>query len=161
MASFNKFMAVGYLTKDAEVKTLPNGNTEVAEFSIYTKEWAGRDKDLKTEYFDCSSFTQTVIDAVKRGLVKGTQIYVEGKMESRDYTDKNGAKVRRWQVKVFDFKYLQPKADNGNEGAEETEQEEAPAPPPARRTTAAPAPKPAARPVQTAPATTVDDDCPF
>lgn len=155
MATFQKFMAAGYLSRDAEIRTLPGGSTEVAEFTIYTKEWQGKDKELKTEWFDCNSFMPTVIDAVKRGLTKGTLIFVEGKVDSSEY-EKSGVKVKKYRIKVSDIRYLQ---NRNNDGAEAEANGNGKSAAPAssghgngnRRTAAAPQAAPAA----------VDDDCPF
>jgi single-strand DNA-binding protein len=154
MASFNKFMAVGYLSKDAEVKALPSGS-EVAEFSIYTKEYQGRDKDLKTEFFDCNTFLPSIVELAKRGIAKGTQVYVEGKLESNTYENKQGVKITKWRVKVGDLKFLQPKStgDDSGEGNDSR--------PVARQQTSSPRRNAAPAPPPPPPQDAVDDDCPF
>lgn len=149
MASFNRFFAVGYLAQDAEVKVLPNG-TEIAEFCVYTKEYQGKGKELKTEFFDCSTFLPSVIESAKRGMPKGTQVYVEGRLQSSEYENKQGVKIRKWRVRVSDMRFMQPK---NTENAEEMDNESSTRQAPRQASYQAPA----AQPTQTVP----DDDCPF
>ena len=91
--SVNKVILIGNLGKDAETKFTPNG-TSVATFSIATS-W--RQKDQQTgEWKDHTDWHNIVLwraENVAPYLTKGTQVYVEGRLQTRSYENKEGKKV--------------------------------------------------------------------
>ena len=92
MAGVNKVILVGNLGRDPEVRTLDNG-TKVARFSLATTESY---KDRNTgERVDQTEWHNIVLwrglaEIAERFLRKGNQIYVEGKLQTRSYEDKEG-----------------------------------------------------------------------
>src|SRR5579859_6070134 len=91
--SVNKVILVGRLGKDAESKFTPSG-TSVATFSIATS-W--RQKDQQTgewkEHTDWHNIVFWRAENVAPYLLKGTQVYVEGRLQTRNYENKEGRKV--------------------------------------------------------------------
>ena len=92
MASINKVIIVGNLGKDPDVDFLTNGG-QVTNISVATTD---RKKDKQTgEYQDLTewhriSFFGKLAEIAGRYLVKGSQVYVEGRLRTRKYTDKSG-----------------------------------------------------------------------
>jgi single-strand DNA-binding protein len=91
--SVNKVILIGRLGKDAESKFTPSG-TSVATFSIATS-W--RQKDQQTgEWKDHTDWHNIVFwraENVAPYLTKGTQVYIEGRLQTRNYENKEGRKV--------------------------------------------------------------------
>lgn len=90
--SVNRVHLLGNLGKDPEVRTLENGN-KVANFSIATSE-TYKDKNTgekvtNTEWHKVVLWKH-LADIAERFLVKGSQIYIEGKLQNRTYDDKDG-----------------------------------------------------------------------
>jgi single-strand DNA-binding protein len=91
--SVNKVILIGRLGKDAESKFTPSG-TSVATFSIATS-W--RQKDQQTgewkEHTDWHNIVFWRAENVAPYLIKGTQVYIEGRLQTRNYENKEGRKV--------------------------------------------------------------------
>lgn len=102
MGSLNQVTLIGRLGQDAELKGV-NG-TPLAKFSVATTE---RYKDKsgeyqeKTEWHRCNLWGKTV-DAVGRYLLKGTQVCVQGALQTRSY-EKDGQTHKATEVRVRDF----------------------------------------------------------
>ena len=90
--SVNKVILLGHLGKDAETKFTPSG-ISVSKFSLATNR---RSKDQQTgEWKDITDWHNIVMwrtENISNYLLKGKQIYVEGRLESRSYEDKEGQK---------------------------------------------------------------------
>jgi single-strand DNA-binding protein len=90
--SVNKVILLGHLGKDAETKFTPSG-ISVSKFSLAT---GRRSKDSQTgEWKDVTDWHNIVMwrtENVANFLLKGKQIYLEGRIESRSYEDKEGQK---------------------------------------------------------------------
>ena len=100
MSSLNKVMLIGNLGRDPDIRFMANGDP-VANFTMATSEkW--KDKDSgdaheKTEWHRVVVFgnlAQVIADYVK----KGSKIYIEGKMQTRKWTDKEGAEKYTTEV---------------------------------------------------------------
>ena len=90
--SVNKVILLGHLGKDAETRFTPSG-ISVSKFSLATNR---RTKDQQTgEWKDTTDWHNIVMwrtENVANYLLKGKQIYLEGRLESRSYEDKEGQK---------------------------------------------------------------------
>ena len=89
--SVNKFIGVGNLTRDPEVKYMPNGEA-VTNCSIACNEkWKAKDgsKQEKVEYINLT-FYRRLAEVAGEYLKKGSMIYVEGKLATRKWQDKEG-----------------------------------------------------------------------
>lgn len=91
MASVNKAIIVGNLGKDPEVRFLPNGDA-VCNFSVATTEsWKDKDgkKNEKTEWHNIVLFRK-LAEIAGEYLKKGRPVYLEGRLQTRKWQDKEG-----------------------------------------------------------------------
>jgi single-strand DNA-binding protein len=92
MAGVNKVILVGRLGKDPEVRNFQNGG-KVVRFGLATSE---RYKDRegvqqeRTEWHDVEIFNDRLGDVAEKYLRKGSEVYIEGQIETQTYTDKDG-----------------------------------------------------------------------
>ncbi len=109
--SVNKVILVGHLGRDAETKYTPSG-APVTRFAIATsRRW----KDQQTnEWKEETNWTNVVVwrqEALANYLTKGKQIYVEGRLQTRSYDDKDGKKVYSTEVIADDVILLGGRGD--------------------------------------------------
>ncbi len=91
MASVNKVILVGNLGRDPETRYMPDG-AAITNFSIATTEqWKDKsgEKQEKTEWHRISTF-QRLAEIAGEYLKKGSQVYIEGRLQTRKWTDKDG-----------------------------------------------------------------------
>jgi single-strand DNA-binding protein len=99
MASVNKVILIGGLTRDPEVRFMPNGEA-VANFSIATNEtWKDKSgvKQEKTEYHNLVAYRK-LAEIIGEYCKKGGQVYIEGKLQTRKW-EKDG--VTRYTTEVI------------------------------------------------------------
>lgn len=93
MSSVNKAIIVGNLGADPEVRSFQNGN-KVANLRIATSEsWKDKqtgEKQERTEWHSISIFSEGLVGVAERFLHKGSKVYVEGKIQTRKWQDKDG-----------------------------------------------------------------------
>lgn len=96
MAGVNKVILVGNLGKDPEVRALENG-TKVASFSLATsesyKDRTTGEKVDKTEWHNIVLW-RGLAEIAEKYLSKGSQVYIEGKLQTRSYEPKEGGGTR-------------------------------------------------------------------
>ena len=100
MGSVNKVILVGNLGRDAEVRYTPGG-AAVARFSIATTEvWndKGGQRQERTEWHNIDLWGKQA-ESLSEYLVKGKQVYVEGRLQTDEYTDKEGQKRKSTKVR--------------------------------------------------------------
>lgn len=91
MASVNKVIMIGHLGRDPEIRYMPSGDA-VANINIATTEtWKDKagEKQEQTEWHRISMFGKTA-EIAGEYLKKGSQVYVEGRLQTRKWTDKEG-----------------------------------------------------------------------
>ncbi len=158
--SVNKVILIGNLGRDAETKFTPSG-AAVTRFAIATtRSW----KDQQTnEWKEETNWTNVVVwrqENLANYLTKGKQIYVEGRLQTRSYDDKDGKKVYSTEVVAEEVILLGGRAEGGPEqGGAGMARSNAPA---ARKTSTATAPGSGAAPDDDFSGMGVtDDDVPF
>ena len=108
MASFNRVTLIGNLTRDPQLKQLPNSQTTVVEFGLATsrryKTAAGEDKE-ETCFVDCAAFGKQA-DVIAQWCTKGKPLFVEGRLKFDSWDDKNGGKRSKLSVVVENFQFL-------------------------------------------------------
>jgi single-strand DNA-binding protein len=107
MASVNKVILVGNLGSDPEVRFLPSGQA-VGNFNIATTEkWAGKDGNPgeKTEWHRIVVFGKQA-ENCKEYLKKGRQVYVEGRLQTREWDDKEGQKRKTTEIVANTVQFL-------------------------------------------------------
>ncbi|MDP3149223.1 MAG: single-stranded DNA-binding protein [Ignavibacteria bacterium] len=90
--SLNKVMLIGNLGKDAETRVTPN-NFSVTSFTVATSNsYKGKDGNWVNETTWHNIVAWNLSDYSKESLKKGSKVYVEGRIQTRDYNDKEGNK---------------------------------------------------------------------
>ena len=127
----NKVFLIGRLTRDPELRFMPNGEA-VCNFGLATSEkWKNKNGEPteKTEFHNIIMYRR-VAEIAGQYLKKGSQVYLEGKIQSRKYTDKNGTERTAYEIICHEMKML-----GGNEATMQPAppaNQEPPAPPAAR-----------------------------
>ncbi len=120
--SVNKVILVGRLGKDPEARTMQNGN-KVVSFSMATSEtWNDRasgERKEKTQWHRVVIFNDKLGEIAEKYLRKGSQAYIEGSIESRKYTDKDGAERDITEVVLSRFRGELTLLDSRNSGDSE------------------------------------------
>ena len=103
----NKIIIVGYLGRDPEMRYSPSGQP-MTSFSIassrrYTTA-AGEQRD-ETEWFNCTAFGR-LADVCNQYLARGRQVYVEGRLRSRQYERRDGSPGFSLDVNVTEVHFL-------------------------------------------------------
>jgi single-strand DNA-binding protein len=112
--SVNKVILVGHLGRDAETKFTPSG-VSVSSFSVATnRRW----KDSQTgEWKEETDWVKVVLwrgENVAQYLTRGKQVYVEGRIQTRTYDDKDGKKVYVTEVVAEDVILLSGSRSEGS-----------------------------------------------
>jgi single-strand DNA-binding protein len=118
MSGINKVILVGHLGKDPEVRHLDGGVT-VASFPLATSESFTKDgkKVEQTEWHNIVMW-RGLADIASKYLQKGKLVYIEGKLRTRSFEDKEGHKKYTTEIVAENFTMLGRKSDfeNGNSG---------------------------------------------
>jgi single-strand DNA-binding protein len=116
MSGINKVILVGHLGKDPEVRQL-EGGVAVASFPLATSETFNKDgrKVEQTEWHNIVMW-RGLADVAAKFLQKGKLVYIEGKLRTRSFEDKEGIKKYTTEVVAENFTMLGRKTDFENEG---------------------------------------------
>ena len=91
--SINKVTLIGNVGNDPEIRSFNNGG-KVANFSLATSEsWKDRntgERKEKTEWHRIAIFQEGLVGVVERYVKKGSKLYIEGKLQTRKWTDRDG-----------------------------------------------------------------------
>ncbi len=143
MASVNKVIIVGNLGRDPEVRTFPSGD-QVANVTIATTDrWKDKQSGEMKEATEWHrvAFHGRLAEIAGQYLRKGSQVYVEGSLRTRKWTDQSGVEKYSTEIRADSLQMLggRPGGDQGGDGG----QSRAPAPAPRSAPRPAPAPTPA------------------
>lgn len=97
----NKIFLMGRLTRDPELKRTSNG-TAVASFSLAVERQKKKDQEAVTDFIDCVAWRSTA-EFVSKYFSKGRMAVVQGSLQMRDWTDRDGKKRRSAEVVVDDM----------------------------------------------------------
>ncbi len=162
MASVNKVIIVGNLGRDPETRYMPSGDAMTSITVATTDSWkdkaTGEQKE-QTEWHRITFFGK-LAEIAGQYLKKGSQVYVEGSLRTRKYTDKDGVEKYATDIKADSMQMLGGRQGMGG-GAAMDDSGYGGAPAPAPRQAQAPAPRqaPASRPAPNF--SDMDDDIPF
>lgn len=93
----NKFIIMGRITHDLELKTTPNG-TKVCQFCVAVdRNYQKKGEDRKADFFNVVAWREKA-EFVTKYFGKGRMILIEGEMQTRHYTDKNGNPATWYEV---------------------------------------------------------------
>jgi single-strand DNA-binding protein len=118
MSGVNKVILIGHLGKDPEVRHLEGGTTLV-NFPLATSETYSKDgkKIEQTEWHNIVMW-RGLADLAAKFLQKGKQVYIEGKLRSRNYEDKEGNKRYVTEIVAENFTMLSRRNENENHGGQ-------------------------------------------
>ena len=111
MASVNKVILIGNLGKDPDIRYMPNGEA-VANITLATSEtWKDKTgaKQERTEWHRVT-FYRKLAEIVGEYLKKGSSVYVEGRLETRKWTDKSGTDRYTTEVIANEMRMLGSKS---------------------------------------------------
>ena len=107
----NKIILMGRLTRDPELRRT-NGGTPVASFTIAVdRDFKSQDGEKETDFIDVVVWRNTA-EFVSKYFTKGRMAVVEGRLQIRDWTDKDGGKRRNAEV-IADNVYFGDSKNNG------------------------------------------------
>jgi len=99
--SVNKVILIGNCGRDPEVRRTANGDP-IVSFSIATSEsWRDKatgEKKEKTEWHNITIFNEALGKIAEQYCKKGTKVYLEGQLQTREYTDKDGNQRKATEV---------------------------------------------------------------
>jgi len=107
MASYNKVMLMGNLTRDPQLSYTPN-QTAVVDFGLATnRKWKGQDGSQREEtcFVDCTCFGRQA-ETINKYLSKGRPVFIEGRLTFDSWTAQDGTKRSRLKVTVENFQFL-------------------------------------------------------
>ena len=116
--SLNKVMLIGNVGKDPEIRYLEgnstSGNAKVATFPLATSErYRDRNGNLQenTEWHNIVAW-RNLADVIEKNVKKGTQIFIEGKLHTRSWTDQSGNKRYTTEIVADNLQLLGKRSDN-------------------------------------------------
>lgn len=154
--SVNKVILVGRLGRDPETRYIPNGDA-ITNFSLATDEqWRDRngERQTRTEWHNITLFGK-LGEIAGQYLRKGSQVFIEGKIQSRKYTDKDGIERMAYNIIGNEMKMLGNRNDGSDSGNNNA------APPTSNPPPEAPRRQPPQQTPTTPPIDDIDDDIPF
>lgn len=105
--SVNKVILVGNLGRDPEIRSMQSGE-EIAQLSLATSEtWrdkASGERKERTEWHRVVIFNENLVKVAKQYLKKGSKVYIEGSLQTRKWTDKDGAEKYTTEVVLQRFR---------------------------------------------------------
>ena len=110
----NKVMIIGRLTRDPELKNTPSGQS-VVSFSVATgTTWVDQSgqKQEKTEFHNVVAWRK-LAEVIGQYLKKGSKVYLEGKLQTREWAGQDGVKKYRTEIIVDNMIMLDSKGSGG------------------------------------------------
>jgi len=123
----NKVQLIGNLGQDPEIRATNDGK-EIANFSIATTEsWKDKssgERRSKTEWHRVVVFSQGLVSIIKNYVKKGSKLYIEGQLQTRKWTDKDGIDKYTTEIVLQNYssnlQMLGSKSQDSNKSIEET-----------------------------------------
>lgn len=110
----NNIMLLGRLTKDPEVRYTQSGAC-VAQFTLAVDRPYTKDGSREADFIPCVAWGKTS-EAVGNYVHKGQRVLVEGRLQIRPYTDKNGNKRTAAEVVCGRFEFIERREQSGSQG---------------------------------------------
>lgn len=120
--SVNKVILVGNVGKDPEVRRMTSGDPVVTLSLATSESWKDKssgEKKEKTEWHRVVIFNKNLADVAEKYLRKGAKVYVEGQLQTRKWTDKDGAEKYSTEVVLQNFRGELTLLDGKKDGADE------------------------------------------
>lgn len=104
----NKVILTGRNTKDIELRQTPSGVSAI-EFSIAVKRtFKNANGEYESDFFDCIAYNK-LAETISKYVKKGDQVGIEGRLQKRNYTNKEGKKVYVTEIVAENVEFLQSK----------------------------------------------------
>jgi len=117
--NLNKVMLIGNLTRDPEVRYTPQGNA-VASFVVATnREWVTQGEKKQSVDFHNVVAWNKLAEICGQLLKKGMKVFVEGRLQTRDWVGEDGKKRYKTEIIIDDMIILTPKKGGEESGGEE------------------------------------------
>jgi single-strand DNA-binding protein len=114
----NKIMLIGNLGRDPEMSYTPSGKA-VTKFTVaVSRRWTDRESNERREettWFNVVAWDR-LAETCTQYLHKGSKVYLEGRMTSRKYTNKDGVEMTAWDVNLTDMQMLDSRSAEGGQG---------------------------------------------
>ncbi|HLZ22375.1 MAG TPA: single-stranded DNA-binding protein [Ktedonobacterales bacterium] len=115
----NKIMLIGNLGRDPEMSYTPAGKA-ITKFSLAVSRYTGGretdERQKETQWFNIVAWEQ-LAERCSSYLHKGSKVYIEGRMTSRKYTNKDNLEVTAWEVVASGMEMLDSKASQEQHSA--------------------------------------------
>jgi single-strand DNA-binding protein len=118
----NKVQIIGHLGKDPEMRYTPSGKP-VTTFSVaVSRSWNSADgeRHSETEWFNVVAWGN-LAEICKQYLVKGQQVYIEGRLQTRRWDDKEGLKHTSAEIVANEMMMLGDRRDSNNNHSQEVD----------------------------------------
>lgn len=125
--NLNKAMIIGNITRDPEIRTTPQGTT-VASFSVATNQvWndAQGQKQERAEFHNVVAWRK-LAEIIGQYLKKGSKVYIEGRLQTRDWTGQDG--VKRYRTEIVADNMIMLDSRGGSMGGGASQEYSQPAP---------------------------------
>ncbi len=162
MASVNKVIIVGNLGRDPETRYMPNGDAVTNIAVATTESWKDKNTGEKKELTEWHriTFYRKLAEIAGQYLKKGSQVYVEGRLQTRKWTDKDGIERYTTEIIADTMQMLGGRQGMGGGGGGAPMDDDYGSAPAPRQSTGGGAPRgAAARPAPNF--SDMDDDIPF
>lgn len=114
MKGVNRVTLIGTLGRDPETKTFPNGGS-LTQFSIATTEkWKDKNSGEQKEHTEWHRITASnrLGEIAQQYLKKGSKVYIDGKLKTRQWTDQNGQERYTTEISANELQMLDSKGDS-------------------------------------------------
>ena len=104
----NKIILIGRNTKDIELRQTTSG-TSAIEFSVAVRRaFKNVNGEYESNFFNCIAFGKSA-ETISKYVKKGDQLAIEGRLQTRAYTNRDGKKITVTEIIVENFEFLQTK----------------------------------------------------
>ena len=108
----NKVVIIGRTTKDIEIKATSTG-TSVVEFSVAVRRnFKNANGETESDFFNCVAYSK-LAETIGRYVKKGDMIGLDGRLQTRSYTNREGKKVYVTEIIAENVEFLQTKKQEG------------------------------------------------
>ncbi len=107
----NKVILIGRLTKDVEMRYSANNDTTIARYTLAVNRPFKREGEPEADFLPCVAFNKTA-EFAEKYLAKGIRVAIEGRIQTRSYTNGEGKKVYVTEIVVERQEFLEKKAYN-------------------------------------------------
>jgi single-strand DNA-binding protein len=121
----NKVMVIGHLGRDPEMRYTPSGRPVTTFTVAVSRSWntADGERRSETEWFNIVSWGN-LAEICKQYLYKGQQVYIEGRLQTRHWEDKEGQRHTSVEVVANEMMMLGDRREGGSQKQEEDQEDE-------------------------------------